>query len=56
MKLSESEKKAIREAKAAYHRQWRKKNQNKVRQYNETYWLKKAAEMTRKEGDLDEKK
>lgn len=27
-----------------YYKQWREKNPDKVRQYQQTYWLKKAAE------------
>lgn len=33
-----------REAFNAYYRQWRKNNPDKVREYNERYWEKKAAE------------
>lgn len=32
-----------REARNAYARAWRAKNRDKVKQYNETYWQKKAA-------------
>jgi len=34
-----------RAAQAAYARQWRKKNPDKVKQYNQNYWDKKAREM-----------
>ena len=33
------------EARNAYYREWRKKNKEKVKQYNEKYWKKKANEM-----------
>jgi hypothetical protein len=32
-----------REETAAYMREWRKKNPDKVKQYNATYWERKAA-------------
>lgn len=32
-------------AQRAYKKEWRKRNPDKVRKHNETYWLKKAAEM-----------
>lgn len=31
-----------KEARAAYQREWRKKNPEKVREINERYWLKRA--------------
>ena len=31
-----------RQAKNEYQRQWRKKNPEKVRQYQENYWVKKV--------------
>ena len=34
---------AGRLARNAYAREWRAKNRDKVRQYNETYWERKAA-------------
>ena len=34
-----------RQARAAYQRAWRKKNQDKVRQYKTNYWEKKAKEL-----------
>ena len=36
-------KEAGRQARNAYNRAWRAKNRDKVRQYNETYWARKAA-------------
>lgn len=33
-----------REARNAYARAWRARNRDKVRQYNENYWQKKAAQ------------
>ena len=36
-------KEAGRQARNAYAREWRAKNRDKVRQYNESYWARKAA-------------
>lgn len=33
-----------REARNAYAREWREKNKDKVKQYNNNYWYKKAAQ------------
>lgn len=33
-----------KEARRAYKREWNKKNPDKIKQYNETFWNKKAAE------------
>ncbi len=33
-----------REARRAYQREWRKKNRDKVREYEKRYWERKAAE------------
>lgn len=33
-----------REARKAYKREWAKKNPDKIRQYQETFWNKKARE------------
>lgn len=38
-----------KKAKADYYREWRRKNRDKVRKYNENYWQRKAA----KGGDED---
>jgi hypothetical protein len=35
---------AGRQARNAYNRAWRAKNRDKVRQYNESYWARKAAQ------------
>ncbi|MEE3499353.1 MAG: hypothetical protein VZS12_09525 [Ruminococcus bromii] len=47
-----------RESRKAYKREWAKKNPDKIRQYQETYWEKKAqeaaaenAESTTEEGE-----
>ena len=32
------------EKRRAYYREWRRKNKEKVKQYNESYWLKKSLE------------
>ena len=34
-----------KQARLAYRREWQKKNRDKVKAYNETYWEKKAAAM-----------
>lgn len=34
-----------KEVRNAYMREWRKNNKDKVKQYHETYWTKKAKEM-----------
>ncbi len=34
-----------RKARNAWRREWAKKNPDKVKEYNERYWSKKAAEM-----------
>ncbi len=33
---------ARKDAQAAYHREWRRKNPDKVREINRRYWLKRA--------------
>ncbi len=38
----------LRAIQAEYKREWRKKNPEKQRIYNERYWLKKVAEMEAK--------
>ena len=38
----------IQEAKRAYHREWRKRNPERVAKINERYWERKAAEMRSK--------
>lgn len=37
-------KETARLARNAYKKEWAKKNPDKIRKYNETYWNKKAAE------------
>ena len=41
-------KQAIAEERRQYHKQWRDKNKDKIRKYNENYWKKKAIERTEK--------
>lgn len=43
-----------KEARAAYHRAWRKKNPDKARAIKERYWEKKAAELTQHEAETHE--
>ena len=35
------------EARKLYQKKWREKNRDRVRQYNENFWLRKAEELTR---------
>lgn len=37
---------AAKQARNAYAREWRAKNRDKVRQYNENYWARKAERQT----------
>ncbi|MGN4294286.1 hypothetical protein [Bacillus cereus group sp. MYBK87-2] len=45
----EKEKCSLKEAKNAYLRRWRAANPDKVKQYNDRYWEKKAKEMEEQE-------
>lgn len=36
------------EVRREYHREWRRKNQDKVKEYRQSYWKKKALEMLKK--------
>lgn len=38
-----------REKQREYQREWRKKNPNKVKEYNQRYWRKKALEMLKED-------
>ena len=38
-----------REVRNAYYREWRKKNPEKMKQYQENYWKKKAQKMQEQE-------
>lgn len=46
MKMSEEARKLMRESQ----KEWRRKHKDKVKEYNVTYWEKKAAEVKAKEG------
>lgn len=39
----------IAEARRAYHREWRAKNKEKIREYNQRFWIKKAQELQREQ-------
>ena len=39
----------IREAKRAYHREWRRKNPERIAKIQERYWQRKAAEIRSQE-------
>jgi hypothetical protein len=41
----EQQKKAAIEARRAYQREWRKRNKDKIREYNDRFWIKKGAEL-----------
>ncbi|MBR3560930.1 MAG: hypothetical protein IKN81_05300 [Oscillospiraceae bacterium] len=42
-----------REAQRQYLREWRKKNKDKVRQYNEKYWQRKGESLSTERGEQD---
>lgn len=50
MTLTDEQKKAALEARRKYHRQWRRENKDKVRQYNDSYWFRKAQQSGNSEG------
>lgn len=39
----------IKEAQKIYLKQWREKNKEKIKKYNQNYWLKKAQELANSE-------
>lgn len=43
------------EARRQYKRQWAKRNPEKIRQYQENYWNKKAEQIAAPQSDPDEK-
>jgi hypothetical protein len=45
----------IKAAKRAYHKEWRDKNKDKVKESNYKYWAKKAAELKAKKGEENER-
>lgn len=54
----EERKTRVKAARAAYARAWRKKNPDRVKQYNENYWLRKFEKMEEhpNEADADSEK
>lgn len=46
---SESVQELAAEGKRAYMRAWRAKNKDKIHQYNQKYWARKASEQRKKE-------
>lgn len=40
-----SNKSVAAELRRKYHREWRRKNKEKVAEYNHNYWMKKAKEL-----------
>ena len=49
--LQAEKKDMAREAQRQYLREWRKKNKDKVRQYNEKYWQRKGASLSTERGE-----
>lgn len=43
--------KEIKRLKAEYHRQWREKNKDKVKEINHRYWINKAKKELEKKGE-----
>ncbi len=46
--FTDEEKKKIRVIQNEYHKNWRKKNPQKIKAINERYWKKKLAERSKK--------
>ncbi|MBP3284389.1 MAG: phosphatase [Clostridia bacterium] len=46
-------KEAIAEARKSYFKKWRVKNKDKIKEANERYWMKKALEKLKEEGNSD---
>lgn len=42
MAYTQEQKEAAAEARRRYQKQWRKDNKDKVRKYNENFWIRKA--------------
>lgn len=40
-----------KQSRAEYLREWRKKNKDKVKQYNQSYWERKAMEEGKEKGE-----
>ena len=57
-KMSDKTRDAGRNARSAYQREWRRKNKDKVKSYQERYWERRAIreEMTREEENTDGRK
>lgn len=49
LEVSES---LVKQAQREYHKQWRDRNKEKIRDYNKKFWAKKALEKLQK-GDLN---
>lgn len=47
--MTAQEQEAARKARNQYHREWRAKNKEKVKEINARYWAKRAAQMERNE-------
>lgn len=41
------------EMRKAYQKEWRAKNKDKVKEYNQRYWLKKAAELQKEQKECE---
>ena len=46
--MTEQEKNQIKKARANYMKKWRQRNPDKVKKYQNQYWLKKAREVQTK--------
>ena len=46
--MTEQEKKQAQKAKADYMRSWRRRNREKIKEYQNQYWLKKSREVQTK--------
>ncbi len=53
--MTEAEQARIRAARAAYQRDWRKRNPEKHKAYVNNYWMKKAKEMEAQEQCQEQK-
>lgn len=50
--MPKSKKKLAAEAKREYMRKWRAENKDRIRKYNETYWLKQAKQLKESSDDV----
>ena len=48
-----TKKMTAREINRIYQKEWRAKNKEKVKEYNQRYWLKKAAELQKEQKECE---